>query len=290
MKQLRLLILAAAATALCTATVYACGNDKTSATAASAGNAKAAACCATGKKASATAAAANGCTAAMAAQCTPEMAAACTQAKKGGKMAANQCPMSGASAGGCTMHGKTSATAASADCCSPKGKASATAASASMAGNGSCSAHGKASMAAGSSCSAHGTGTSMAMHSCDACSDMAQAENELDACGARAQVVPLKNGVMYVYTADSPDRIRAVQAAVARSNERVRATLAAGDRAKLCPGCKQVRGAMASGKMHREVVNVETGAMTLVTSNDKSIVNRLHASAGTEVAERATTH
>ncbi len=276
MKQLRLLILAAAATALCTATVYACGNDKTSASAASAGNAKAAACCATGKKASATAASAasNGCTAAMAAQCTPEMAAACTQAKKSGKMAANQCPMSGASASGCAMHGKTSATAASA----------------STAGNGSCSAHGKASMAAGSSCSAHGSGASMAMHSCDACSDMAQAENELDACGARAQVVPLKNGVMYVYTADSPDRIRAVQAAVARSNERVRSTLAAGDRAKLCPGCKQVRGAMASGKMHREVVNVETGAMTLVTSNDKSIVNRLHASAGTEVAERATTH
>ncbi len=286
MKQLRLLILAVAATALCSATVYACGNDKTSATAASTGNAKASAACATGKKANATAAAMNGCSAQMASQCTPEMAAACAQAKKSGKMAANACPMSG---GSCSMHGKTSATAAAAmsDCCAGKGKTSATAAAMGSCGTGKART---TAMAAGSSCSAHGAGATMAAHSCDACADMAQADAELEAAGARAQVVPLKNGVMYVYTADSPDHIRAVQAAVTRSNERAKAVLAAGDRAKLCPGCKRVRGEMASGKMHREVVNVETGAMTLVTSTDRSIVNRLHASAGTEVAERQTSH
>lgn len=276
MKHLRHLTLAVAATALCSATVFACGTDKTTAAAASAGDAKSAACCASGKKASktsATAASHGGmCTPEMMANCTPEMAAACAKMSK----SANS---SGCSYAGAAMAGMTTA---SLNGSHGKGVSA-------MAAGSSCSAHARTTMAAGSSCSSHGSAT-MAAHSCDACSDMATCEGELSAAGARAQIVPLKNGVMYVYTADSPDRIRAVQAAVARSNERVRSTLAAGDRAKLCPGCKQVRGAMASGKMHREVVNVETGAMTLVTSNDKSIVNRLHASAGTEVAERATTH
>jgi hypothetical protein len=113
-------------------------------------------------------------------------------------------------------------------------------------------------------------------------------EDELASAGARAQVVPLKNGVMYVYTADAPERVRAVQAAVSRGNERARSLLAAGDKAKLCPGCKELRGAMASGKLQREVVNVETGALTLVTSNDKGLVNRIHDISGATLAARTT--
>lgn len=278
MKHLRHLTLAVAATAFCTATVFACGTDKTTAAAASTGNAKASACCAAGAKgakSSATAASHGGaCTPEMMANCTPEMAAACA-AMKGGKTS------KAASASGCTYAGAAMAgmtTASFAGASHGKG-VSATAAGA------SCSAHGKATMAAGSSCNAHGS-AAMAAHDCDACSDMAMCEGELSAAGARAQIVPLKNGVMYVYTAESPERVRQVQQAVARGNERARSVLAAGEKAKLCPECKQMRGAMASGKLQREVVNVETGALTLVTSNDKAMISRIHDIAGAPVAAR----
>ena len=53
-----------------------------------------------------------------------------------------------------------------------------------------------------------------------------------------------------------------------------------GDRAKLCPECKMVRGAIASGKLTRETVNIEGGCLTLMTSSDPSMVSKLHTMAG----------
>ena len=55
---------------------------------------------------------------------------------------------------------------------------------------------------------------------------------------------------------------------------------------KLCDDCKQLRGAIASGKLNREVVNVERGVMTLVTSNDRSVVQRIRAMTGQPIAMR----
>jgi len=77
---------------------------------------------------------------------------------------------------------------------------------------------------------------------CDACHDMASCGAELDAAGAHSQVVSLKNGVIFVYTADTPAQVRAVQAAMVRRTERLNALLTAGDKAKLCDECKLMRG------------------------------------------------
>src|SRR5439155_25375301 len=99
---------------------------------------------------------------------------------------------------------------------------------------------------------------SMAGHECDACADMALCEKQLKEAGSQFQVVPLKNGVMYVFTADNPRGVRSVQTAISRRTERINAIVAA-DNAKLCPECKQMRGALASGKLNREVVNIEGG-------------------------------
>ena len=251
MKLVRPVLFAVAATALVAAAVFACGgkSSKTSATTAAA-SAQAPACCAA-KGRNATAASAG-------ATCTPEMAAQCAAGKgmKGAAMA--ECPaMKGASMAGCPAHKGMSATTAS------------------MAGGG-CT--GRAMM--GAMAMAHGD--------CSACDDMAMCDEQLTAAGARLQVVPLKNGVMYVYTSDSPARVKAVQSAVALRNRRVTSLLAAGDNAKLCPSCKQIRGAMASGKMNREVVNVESGALTLVTSNDKAMVSKILEAANTNLAVRTT--
>src|SRR4030095_782359 len=88
----------------------------------------------------------------------------------------------------------------------------------------SCEAHDKAktsAYAAGSSCSGRGMTTSVAKAAhgdCDACADMALCYEELEAAGTRTQVVPLKNGVMFVYTAESPGGVNAVQTAMARRN------------------------------------------------------------------------
>lgn len=215
----------------------------------------------------------------------------------------------GASAGECSMHGKTSAAAAAAGGC-PMHGAAATAAAA-----GDCPMHG--SSAAAAECRMHGKSASFAgcgmagmavvaastagggmgcgpecgqgatktagmseRMDCDACAGRMACEQQLKANGAQTQVVPLGNGVMFVYTTDTPAHVRAVQEAVARRIERLDAMATAGDKVKLCPPCKEIRGAIASGKLTRQTVNVEGGCLTLVTSTDPAIAAKLRAMAG----------
>jgi len=130
-------------------------------------------------------------------------------------------------------------------------------------------------------CSMHTT----AMHAdCAVCADEMACDDEVRATGARAQVVPLRNGTMIVYMLDEGENVRGLQAAVARHNGRVVAALQ-GD-ARLCPACKKLRGAMASGKLVREVVNVERGCQVLITSSDRSIVQQVHQCTNAQVASR----
>jgi hypothetical protein len=148
-----------------------------------------------------------------------------------------------------------------------------------------CKAKGVSAVTAGApSCGGHGTAAHM---ECDGCSDMARCDAEVRAAGGQTQVVKLKNGVMFVYTAPGPAQVRAVQAAMARRSDRLMAMAASGDKAKLCPDCRAMRGAMASGKLNREIVTIEGGCLALMTSDDPAIVAKLHAVAGTETVARA---
>jgi len=249
------------------------------------------------------------CTAAMAAKCTPEMAAACKA--KGASAAAMQgCPhgatASSASASGCPYHAQSSATAAKAGSCGSSGATGASTArsldavtlsapggaskvDAVLVGSGGSCSHGTASAAgtsaveAGSSCSGHGaakTADSYKHADCDACADMAFCDGEVKALGATVQIVPLKNGVMYVYTALDPNKVHAVQASMGHRNDRMVTILSNGDKAHLCPSCKSVRGAIASGKLNRELVNIEGGCLTLMTSNDPATLSKIYSLAG----------
>ena len=189
---------------------------------------------------------------------------------KGGQCSAHTTSASVASMEHCAAKG-TSASVASMEHCAAKG---AKATSFALAGsNGQCSGKGMAKTAEASS-----------HHDCDACSDMAACADQLRQTGTQTQVVPLKNGVMFVYTADSPSRVRAVQSAVAHRSERLSAMTMSGDKAKLCPECKNVRGAIASGKLSRETVNIDGGCLTLMTSNDPAMVGRLRTMAGLTTA------
>ena len=47
-----------------------------------------------------------------------------------------------------------------------------------------------------------------------------------------------------------------------------------------------MRGAVASGKLTRELVPIEGGVLTLMTSNDPAVVARLHEMAGTQLSAR----
>ena len=157
-------------------------------------------------------------------------------------------------------------------------------------------------MAAGSACGLHsadasgssacrGQGIARAADKsthadCDACADMASCDREISMMGASTQVVPLKNGVMFVYTADTPAKVRAVQAALQRRGEHMEQMTTAGDRAHLCSECKAMRGAAASGKLTREVVNIEGGCLTLMTSSDPKIIAKIHAMTGVQTAVR----
>ena len=205
------------------------------------------------------------CSAAMAAKCTPEMAAAC----KAGKASATAAVAASSNGDACCMSGKATAVAAST--------------------HGSCASKGTKATAAGSTCNGHGMASMAAASThadCDACADMADCSGALDAAGAHRQTVRLKNGIMYVYTADSPRSVSAVQAAVAKRVDRMARLATAGDQAHLCNECKAMRGAMASGKLNREVINIEGGSLTLVTSNDPAVVAKLHAMADEKVATR----
>lgn len=212
---------------------------------------------------------------------------------------AADCPMhqaTAATASGCS-HG-TTATAASA---SATTECSAHAMKVRGASASGCAAHGARTASAGGECGAHGahvmgeclghgmlTTANVDMHSdCDACVDMASCAQVLSTNGAQIQTVPLRNGVMFVYTTDTPAHVRAVQAAMARRTQRIFALEASGDRARLCPQCKSVRGAMASGKLTRETVNIEGGCLTLMTSSDPIMVAKLRSMAGTAGVARA---
>ncbi len=289
MKPLRLLALAIAATAWCASAAFACDGAKTSAASASACGSKSAAvktagADACGSRSAVTAVAASaskkGATAAHAAcaasgscgmsaeackammasgACTAEMQAAC--AAKGAKGAKGT---KAASADGCAMHTKATKTAAtSMDCCASGAKGAKTA---SADGCGMNATAGHAGM------------------DCVICADEVACDDDVKATGARAQVVPLRNGSMIVYMLDSDENVRGLQAAVARHNSRVVAALQ-GD-TKLCPACKKLRGALASGKLHREVVNVERGCQVLITSSDRSIVEQVHRCTNAQVAAR----
>lgn len=175
--------------------------------------------------------------------------------------------------------GAKSLKAAGADgCCSSKGAKSA---KATMASAGSASCGGAM---AGVSAACTGQALTMAMckdsHAgCDACEDMGTFDAELTGASAAVQVVPIKNGVMFVYTAAAPGKVNALQSAVTRRSEHLQKIVTAGDKAALCDGCKSMRGAMASGKVTREVVNIEGGSLALVTSNDPALVRQIRAMA-----------
>jgi hypothetical protein len=158
----------------------------------------------------------------------------------------------------CPMHGTATATAAGAGGCATKGNATA---------SGNCGMRGATHHA-----------------DCAVCADEMACDDAVKATGARAQVVALRNGAMIVYTLDGTENVRALQAAVARHNERVIAALQ-GD-TKLCSECKRLRGALASGKLVREVVNVERGCQLLITSSDRDIVQQVHAYTGAQLAAR----
>jgi hypothetical protein len=131
------------------------------------------------------------------------------------------------------------------------------------------------------SCGTHGTSamTAEMEGDCDACSEMLNCNGQLTMNGVQTQTVPLKNGVMFVYTTDTPSHVRGVQNALARRNDRLNVLAQAGDHSKLCPACRTARGAIASGKLTRETVNIEGGCMTLVTSSDPAMIAKLRAMA-----------
>jgi len=240
-------------------------------------------------------------TAAAMAQCSAEMAAACKAkgasarmdhcAMKGAKAtsaAAEGCPMSGAGvtadAKSCSAHGASAVTADSKAC--PHG-----AASAATAGT-SCSMKGAKNTAAAighegkSSCNGEGMANVAGRNAhadCDACGDMVKCADEISAAGGHAEMVPLKNGVMWVYTAESAEGIRAIKAAVSERNARLASYTGDDAKSHLCSQCKAMRGAAASGKLTREVVSIEGGCLTLMTSTDPAIVAQLHAMTGMTV-------
>lgn len=208
--------------------------------------------------------------------CCVAMAFACGAGKGASASAAgSSCCAGGASATAANAKGKGAKVAAGA--CTPEMQAACT-----PEMKAACSAN--KSAAAGSPCC---SGGSMAAHvECAVCADQVGCDEDIRSTGAHTQVVALKNGAMIVYTANTPENVRALQATVARHNSTVVSVLNGQRDGKLCASCKPMRGAMQSGKLHRELVNVQRGAQVVITSSDRSMVRRIHDMTGAELAAR----
>lgn len=218
---------------------------------------------ATGTTATIAVAGAHGaCTASMASTCTASQAAACPHAATAQAVTV--------SAGGTCAH---SATSASAGGCASKGAAAAGGMAA------SCSDPSKTSKGARSA------SAQVAQHDCDYCASMVACNDELKALGANIQVIMLKNGVAFLYTAGTSNGTNAVQAAMARRNERDEAIARSGAKAHVCDECRAMRQAMTEGKINREVVRIEGGSMAIMTSTDPTIVAKFHRWAAEAKAE-----
>jgi hypothetical protein len=115
---------------------------------------------------------------------------------------------------------------------------------------------------------------------CAACDDWELCAHALESVGASMQVMPLRNGVMRVFTAATPAGVRVVQAALALHYERMSALITAGETARLCSSCRIMRGAAVSGKLAREIIKSDGGCITLTTSADTAIVRKIHEETG----------
>lgn len=229
-------------------------------------------------QASMAAASAKAATADAKAGCSADRATAAATASK--SCGAHAMKTADAHGSACKAYGASLVTASNEACATKSAKASAA-----SAGHGCCaSKSAKSTMAArapqvdavvaGSSCQA-GAKFAKGNHECDACAELATCDQELARIGIETQVVPLKNGVMIVYTASKAGKAHAVQAAMARRNDRLHTLTAMGDQVKLCDECKAMRGAMASGKLTRETVNIGGGVLTVMTSEDPAMVAKL---------------
>lgn len=118
------------------------------------------------------------------------------------------------------------------------------------------------------------------LEACDACDDWEVCARELESVEASMQVMPLRNGVMRVFTAATPAGIRVVQIALARHYERMSALITAGEAVHLCAACRAMRGAAISGKLAREIIKIDGGCITLTTSADPAVVMKIHAEVG----------
>jgi hypothetical protein len=211
--------------------------------------------------------------------CTPEMAAACMKAHGATAAVMASCPYHK----GATT---TAMTASSGSCASKSSATTATTATAKSSGKG------VTAYAAGSSCGDHSKGASAgksaaAAHDCDYCDSWAVCEETIRSAGAHSQIVMLKNGIAFIYTAPTTAGANTVQAAVVQRSERDQILSRTDSKATICPECKSMKQAMASGKLTREVVNIEGGAMAIMTSADPSVVARIHSLVGHYTMEPA---
>lgn len=133
---------------------------------------------------------------------------------------------------------------------------------------------------------ATGTGEASVVETCEACGAWEVCAMDLEGVGTVMQSVPLRNGVMSVYTTSSPAGIRVVREALTRYVEHMVALTMTGDAVRLCPTCRLLRGAAASGRIAREVIPVEGGGILLMTSPDPAVIAMLRAEAGVTPAPR----
>ena len=134
---------------------------------------------------------------------------------------------------------------------------------------------------------AGGAGEASVVEACEACGAWEVCAMELEGAGAGMQVhAPAQRRHVASTPPARPRGMRVVRSALTRYQQHMLALTTTGDAVRLCPACRLMRGAAASGRLTREVIPVEGGGILLMTSPDPAVVAMLRAEAGIAPAPR----
>lgn len=116
------------------------------------------------------------------------------------------------------------------------------------------------------------------MKSCQVCSAMADKPELMEHSTWESHKIP--NGMLCLMTVpkEQKSEFEAVYADMMKKVEQVKADDAAGKEVHVCEFCKTMGDLEKAGAKHLEITT-ETGAISMMTSDDPSVVQKIHAAA-----------
>ena len=113
-----------------------------------------------------------------------------------------------------------------------------------------------------------------ASHDCVSCEASVACLEKVTAAGGSAEIIPIANGLMIIYSTPAEKRVAEVQNAALERWDVTDKIVAGQAEGHLCASCCAARTIMI--RSDRQVYRTSTGVVAMVTSGDYTIVRELH--------------